>query len=402
MTAPTASAADQAALAEGRPPAALELLRYLEVPTAGWSEFLRREYLTDYIAGGGTKLKLILGTAGTGKSHLLNLCLGLACEEGYATAKLDAYGTRLFPIDRLYGAIVRSVGLQGLVESYTRRIVAELGHSVESLSPHTAALDRLVAAGEGLEVTLRRSFQERVDALLRESALDSTWATAAAQAVGHRLGVFRLTVEEQDALHRWFTGDKVRLGELKRLQIYERADRYSARDYLRSLSIFARRAGFRGLVVGIDNLETVAYRSAVSGRQRYTRVQRDEAFETIRQLIDDVDHSHGVLYLLAGRRELLEDEKAGISSYEALRLRLLQEVRANRFNPFADIVDLNTARESGYLSPESLAEWVDRLRELHPDFVPAATPLPTHFSLRDVVVSVTALDRGAGERLNPL
>jgi hypothetical protein len=249
-------------------------------------------------------------------------------------------------------------------------------------------LDHALREKLGVEATLRRSLMERVNALLEQPGLDPTFAVAAAQAAGHRLGLFRLNELEHGALTRWFTAEKVTMSELRPLQIYERADRYSARDYLRSLAELARLSGFRGLVVCIDNMETVAHRSANTGQQRYTRSQRDEAYETIRQLIDDVDRCRSTLYLLAGRREFLEDEKAGLSSYEALRLRLLQEVRATRFNPFADIVDLNAARATGYISAEALAEWMERVREYH-ECGPGG-PSPAHLSLRDLLLAAAA------------
>ena len=389
MTRPEATPEDLVALREGKPPRSPSLLRYLEVPAAGWSEFLRREYLTEFVAEGGMKLKLVVGTPGSGKSHLLSLAASVARDERYLVVELSAFGARLFPIDRLYGSIVKAVGQEWLEDAYARRVVGELGFEGAGLPEHGYFLDHAVSEGLGIAATLRRSLHEYVDALLRDSRLDSTFAMGLAQAVGHRLGVFHLQPAERDALWRWFTARKVTLGELKPLQIYERADRYSARDYLRSLSEFARLCGYRGLVVCIDDMETIAHRSPVTGQQRYTRAQRDEAYETVRQLIDDVDRWHSTLFLLAGRREFLEDEKAGISSYEALRLRLLQEVRAERFNPFADVVDLNVARGAGYVGPDALSDWMDRVREYHAGGYPGSMPPPQHLSLRDLVVAAS-------------
>lgn len=398
MTAPLVTGPDVAALSEGRPPISPALLSYLEVPSPGWSEFLRREYLADFIAQGGAKLKMLIGTPGTGKSHLLSRSASLARDEGYLVAELEGFGTRLFPIDRLYGAIVRAVGMDSLIDRYALKALADLGLSAEQLTGRGPYLDRAVQSGLGLEMTLRRSFHERVDGLLRERSLDPTFAGAVAQAVGHRLGVFHLSDVEQDALRRWFLAEKVKLSELKSLQLYERPDRYTSRDYLRSLAAFGRLAGATGLVVCIDNMETIAHRSPATGRQRYTRAQRDEAFETVRQLIDDVDRSVATLFLFAARREFLEDEKAGISSYEALRLRLLQEVRAERFNPYADIVDLDYARQSGYISADALTEWLERLRECHPGGAgvsDAQNVRPDRLSLRDLVVTLAATERGS-------
>jgi hypothetical protein len=398
MSHPLVTEADLTALSEGRPPASLELLRYLEIPADGWSEFLRQEYLADFIAAGGTKLKLLIGTPGTGKSHLLRLVGGLAREQGYAVATLDAYGTRLFPIDRLYGAVARAVGIDVLVDRYARTLLTGLGLDPEQLTGHGPYLDRAVRAGLGLEVTLRRSLYERVDGLVRDTTLDPTFAAAIGQAVGHRLGVFHFTDVEQDALQRWFLAEKVRLGELKSLQIFERPDRYTGRDYLRSLAAFARLAGYQGLTVCVDNLETVAHRSRESGRQRYTRAQRDEAFETVRQIIDDVERSRSILFVLAARREFLEDEKAGISSYEALRLRLLQEVRSDRFNPYADIVDLDFLSQSGWQSADAVGDWLERLRECLPEGAKSLSARSTRarVSLRELVLAVSIADREGG------
>lgn len=74
---------------------------------------------------------------------------------------------------------------------------------------------------------------------------------------------------------------------------------------------------------------------------RYTRARRDELYESIRQVIDEVDALKGLLMVLSGRRALLEDEKHGVRSYEALWMRLQNEVRSERVNKFADLLDLN-------------------------------------------------------------
>ncbi len=387
MTAVPATPADAAALREGRPPASPELLRYLEVPQPGWTGFLRREYLAGFIAEGGTKLKLLVGTPGCGKSHLLALAASLAREEGYLVAELDAAGARLFPIDRFYGAVVRAAGVEPLTDACALAVVRELGFDLATLPPRRSFLEYAVREGLAAEGTLRRSLHEQVDRLVRNGELSPAFALGAAQQIGDRLGIFHLNALEREALVRWFTAQPVRLGEIRSMQLFERPDRYNAREYLRSLAVLARHGRFRGLAVFVDNMETLAHRTP-GGRQRYTRAQRDEAYETLRQLIDDVDHARHTLYVLAGRREFVEDEKAGLSSYEALRLRLLPEVRADRFNPYADIVDLNEARADGYVSPAALAEWMERLREYHAG-APGA-PLPSHLSLRDLVVSLAS------------
>ena len=200
------------------------------------------------------------------------------------------------------------------------------------------------------------------------------------------VSAFELTLNEPEegALRRWFRAEKVGLTELRPLRLYKRADRYNARAFLRSLAALGRQAGFRGLLVAVDNLDALMERDPETGRLRYTRGVRDEAYEAIRELVDDVDEAHGVLWLFAGRRAVLEDERAGISSYEALRLRLLPEVRSSRFNPYDDVVDLDQARALGYLNAGDLRALRERAEELAPavrqalaESPPPAPPAPS-------------------------
>jgi hypothetical protein len=56
-------------------------------------------------------------------------------------------------------------------------------------------------------------------------------------------------------------------------------------------------------------------------------------------VIDDAELLNNFLLLLAGRREMIEDEKRGFVSYEALWMRLQTGLVQKKFNPLADIVD---------------------------------------------------------------
>jgi hypothetical protein len=73
----------------------------------------------------------------------------------------------------------------------------------------------------------------------------------------------------------------------------------------------------------------------------YTRVARDDFYEVIRQIIDEADTLKNFLFILAARKELLSDTRRGIKSYDALWMRIQNEVVSDHFNRFADIVDLD-------------------------------------------------------------
>jgi hypothetical protein len=83
-------------------------------------------------------------------------------------------------------------------------------------------------------------------------------------------------------------------------------------------------------------------RSAETGRFLYSPSQNKDTYELIRQIIDDADLLKNLVFLLAGRRNLVEDEKRGLKSYEALWMRLQTGlVPSGRFNPLCDIVDVD-------------------------------------------------------------
>ena len=81
---------------------------------------------------------------------------------------------------------------------------------------------------------------------------------------------------------------------------------------------------------------------------RYTKLRRDDAYENIRQLIDDIDSMRSVFFLLCCRRELLDNENYGLKSYQALWMRIQNEIVSTRFNQFADMIDLDRYADEHY------------------------------------------------------
>ena len=71
------------------------------------------------------------------------------------------------------------------------------------------------------------------------------------------------------------------------------------------------------------------------------------------------------MFMLCFDRELIDNENAGVKSYQALWLRIQNEVISTRFNAFADIVDLDRYGEETY-TPEQLVSMSEKLaRELN-------------------------------------
>ena len=72
---------------------------------------------------------------------------------------------------------------------------------------------------------------------------------------------------------------------------------------------------------------------------------------SIRQLIDDIDSMKNIMFVYAFDREMIDNENAGLKSYQALWMRIQNEIVGERFNRFTDVVDLDRLAAQEY-SPE--------------------------------------------------
>jgi hypothetical protein len=161
----------------------------------------------------------------------------------------------------------------------------------------------------------------------------------------------------------WLSGEKgVRLAPLRKLGMSpSRITKYNARHMLRSLVEIIRMAGFSGLVVGIDDMEILAGASSLEDI-RYTKMRREDAYESIRELIDEIDTLSHTMFVFAFNRDLIEDETAGLKSYQALWMRIQNEIESRRFNRFSDIIDLDKMASQQYTA-QVLLEMSRRLSD---------------------------------------
>ncbi len=126
----------------------------------------------------------------------------------------------------------------------------------------------------------------------------------------------------------------------KELFLYGKLDKSNARDWLNSLILLCKLAGYCGLVVAIDDLEIIMEKS--NGKYIFTKNQALDVCELVRQLIDDTELLSGCLFLLSGRKSIIQDDNRSFRSYDALWARLQTGLADyGRFNPFADLVDVD-------------------------------------------------------------
>ena len=222
-------------------------------------------------------------------------------------------------------------------------------------------MDYLSQLDMGDALTRREIRIQLKEMFLNNPQLDNNFALACSLLTGSILGHPILEQQNRELLLAWLHGDKtVKLSLLRSLGLSpSRITRYNARHMLRSLAEVIHLGGGNGLIVSIDHLEILLNRSSLQPIH-YTRMKREDTYESIRQLIDDIDSLKHVMFLFAFDRELLDNELSGIKSYQALWMRIQNEITGERFNRFADIVDLDRLAMQEY-TPEVLADMSQKI-----------------------------------------
>lgn len=204
---------------------------------------------------------------------------------------------------------------------------------------------------------------------LENPMMDNNFALACSMLTGSILGYPILEEQNQELLLAWLEGDRsIKLSQLRAMDFYpSRITKYNARHMLRSLAELVRMGGFSGLFITIDDMEVLISRSSLEP-VHYTKMKREDTYESIRQLIDDIDSMKNIMFVYAFDREMIDNENAGLKSYQALWMRIQNEIVGERFNRFADMVDLDRLAAQEY-SPEvivSISESLSHLQQSRP------------------------------------
>ena len=266
---------------------------------------------------GGGSMRFLIGRYGSGKSFLIQLIRGYALERDFLTADAD-----LSPERRLYGT-----GGSG-VATY-RELMKNLASKA---SPDGGALPRIIARW----IT---DLQNRVLASGIDSA-SPAFSGAMEREVMNTLCEMEFLVggfdfarvitqyyraytagddDRKTACLRWLRGEYATKTEARRdlgFAVSVIIDDENWYDFLKLWAALARRIGYRGLVVFIDecvNLYKISH-----------RVSRENNYEKILSIFNDTlqGRAPGLAMVLGGTPQFLEDTRRGLFSYEALRSRL--------------------------------------------------------------------------------
>lgn len=330
------------------------------------ADFWEEKYLKEYIRDGGSKIKFVTGRQGSGKTYFLQLMLQMAWAQDYKTVHFSARDIWLHDFREIYIEIFRQCKIMDCLEAASHHLIREMGFDIQEIPEGMKFIDYLSQNGLGDALTKREIRTQLREMFLDNPMLDNNFALACCMLTGSILGYPVLEEQNRELLLAWLEGDRtIKLSQLRAMGFYpSRITRYNARHMLRSLAEVIRMGGYSGLFIAIDDLEILISRSSLEPIH-YTKMKREDTYESIRQLIDDIDSMKNIMFVYAFDRKLIDEENTGLKSYQALWMRIQNEIIGERFNRFADMVDLDRLAEQEY-TPEvivAISKQMARIQE---------------------------------------
>lgn len=293
-------------------------LRHIQVGRICEIEELVRDL--DRNCAGGAAIRFIIGEYGSGKTFFLNLIRLIALEKGMVVLSAD-----LSPSRRL-----QATGGQA------RSLYAEMARNTSTRTkPKGGAMGAVVQRFAGQVVRTAQEKEVSPGVVIREQLAHLQELTGGydfAEVIACYWEGFDKGDEQlcSDAL-RWLRAEySTKTEARKALGVRTIINDANVYDHLKLLSLFIREAGYKGLLVLLDEMVNIYKLPSTQARKGN--------FEQILRILNDVlqgSTSH-ISFLLAGTPEFLMDTRRGLYSYEALHTRLME-------NPFAQdgLVDIS-------------------------------------------------------------
>ena len=278
--------------------------------------------LSDFrdLEDGGASFRFLIGRYGRGKSFLLRLIRSHGLDRGFLTCDAD-----LSPERRLVGSKGQGLATyRELLRNLSSRSSPDGGALPPLLSRWIASI-QAEAAKDGADPA-SPGFSRIVEGKIREAcqAFDThvhgfDFSTAV---ITFYRGFVEADEGKKNAALKWFRGEYASKTEARReIPVSDIPDDESWTDYLKLVGALARAAGYKGLLIFIDE--------AVNLYKITQTVSREQNYEKLLNLYNDAMQGRlsGMGIYVGGTPQFLEDTRRGLFSYEALRSRLA----ANRF-----------------------------------------------------------------------
>ncbi len=310
-----------------------------------WLDLIDREYLHEFISSGGSAVKFV--EADAEELDTIQACLAALSEHhGLAPCRINASETRLHMIQDIFFAISRSLDWPAMAQAFVQALVTE--HRLGWPRAGGGATFQDLAALNEIDVRLLRRDVNRwlTEEIIRDRSMSQDFRIAMATLCRTRLEPDETDEGVTTPVLDWLRGELRAIGALRQTYITAKITRHNGRAMLRSLCRWLRLCGRKGICVTLDIRQVLRTGTALAEGVRYSAAAVMDAFEVLRQLIDDAEAFQGLLVVVLADEALTGlDPKRSLNAYAALKMRVWDDVRATRRdNPLAALVRLHSDR----------------------------------------------------------
>ncbi|NJP40662.1 DUF2791 family P-loop domain-containing protein [Oscillospiraceae bacterium HV4-5-C5C] len=316
--------------------------------------------LTDIerVAEGGASFRFIVGRYGSGKSFLLQTIRNYAVDRGFVVMDADLSPERRFAGSKgqgvaTYRELVKNLSTKTRPDGGALPLILE--RWITGLQQQTR--ESLSGSGETLTAErLNQALQQRIQLVTAElEGMVNGFDFARA------MQLYVRAYEQDDAdlksnVLRWFRGEyNTRTEARQELGIHAIVTDDNWYDYMKILARFAVLAGYRGMLVIVDELINIFKITHAATRQNN--------YEKILTMYNDVlqGKARHIGFLLGATPQCIEDKYKGVFSYEALRSRLADSRFAGQ-----DTKDLlSPLIRLSLLTPEEIYVLLEKLAQMH-------------------------------------
>lgn len=310
---------------------------------ACWLDRISKEHLEDFVSLGGAAVKFAVLPVEVERPSVWDSIRTQAESRGYLFALADAAKSKLHMMHKLFQEIARQVDWEDLAQSFLLRLFRQMGYAVSDRAD--LVLERVAALYNREVPFLRRDCQGWLEEeIFRDYAMAQEFRIAMVHFCLAQLGVDDRYRALRPVLKEWLLGDLQHISALKGALIFDKIQRHNARNMLHSLAHWIRKCGRRGLVLGLDIGRCFVLRKEDPSEEGlfYSKAALLDLYELLRQFIDGTDDLEGVFVLVVAPPVFVSDPKRGLDAYDALRLRVVDEVRdVSRANPLGALVRLS-------------------------------------------------------------
>ena len=307
-----------------------------------WLGAIRSEYLKDFIKRGGAAVKFCI-LDDDGFDTMGGVLRDAALREGYAFASVSAVQTRISMIDKIFHAIARQIDWDALADTYVRNYFVNNGYVLPENGEKPGVVN-IAMLNNRDETFFRRDVIADIERdINHDYGLCQEFRFAMRRLCINALDSDGPAAYLSDAVKDWLRGDLRLVSSLKEALIFQKVTRYNARAILYSLAHWLRMNQKSGLVLALDisRLLELKPRTDADEGFYYSSPSLLDAYEILRQFIDGTDEMEGLMIVVLAPREFLTSEKRGIDRYDALKMRVWNEVQdAYRQNPLTSLVRL--------------------------------------------------------------